>query len=54
LGESNIDNDLAALASQPVRMQYDDTVSLQSIHQNEIAYITAGTIQPLESSPNGT
>jgi hypothetical protein len=54
LGESNVDNDLAALASQPVRMQYDDTVSLQSIHQNEIAYITAGTIQPLESSPNGT
>ncbi|MGB4811792.1 MAG: hypothetical protein WBP13_04840 [Methylophilaceae bacterium] len=54
LGESNVDADLAALASQPVRMLYDDTVSLQSIQQNEIAYITAGTIQPLESPKDGT
>lgn len=54
LGETNVDADLAALASQPVRMQYDDTDHLQSINQNEVASITAGRLQPLESLNNGT
>jgi hypothetical protein len=52
LGESNVDADLAALAGQPVHMQYDEIETLQPIHQNEVASMTAGSLQPLESSPD--
>jgi hypothetical protein len=48
LGETNVDPDLAVLAEQPVMMQYIDDEALQTINQNEIALISAGTIQPLE------
>jgi len=48
LGETNVDADLAVLAEQPVMMQYIDDEALQTINQNEIALISAGTIQPLE------
>jgi hypothetical protein len=49
LGEQNMDADLAALAEQPVTMQHDDTLALQVIGQNEIALMTAGTINPINN-----
>lgn len=58
LGEQNVDADLAALAEQPVLVLHDDTAALQAIHQNEIAFISAGTISPINPSvrnkPDGT
>ncbi|MEI8362623.1 MAG: hypothetical protein WCG35_05315 [Betaproteobacteria bacterium] len=49
LGETNVDVDLAALAGQPVVVALTDTATLQAVNQNEIAYISTGIIQPLES-----
>lgn len=58
LGEQNVDADLAALAEQPVLVLHDDTAALQAIHQNEIAFMSAGTISPINPSvrnkPDGT
>lgn len=58
LGEQNVDADLAALAEQPVLVLHDDTAALQTIHQNEIAFMSAGTISPINPSvrnkPDGT
>lgn len=54
LGETNVDADLAALAEQPVIMQYIDGEALETVNQNEIASISAGTIQPLQSKQDGT
>lgn len=48
LGETNVDADLAVLAEQPVMMQYIDDEALQTINQNEIALISAGSFQPIE------
>jgi hypothetical protein len=57
LGDQNMDADLAALAGQPVTMQHEDTAVLQVIGQNEIALMTAGTINPINnpvrSKPDG-
>ncbi|MDZ4140638.1 MAG: hypothetical protein U1C48_01400 [Methylotenera sp.] len=57
LGDQNMDADLAALAGQPVTMQHEDTAVLQEIGQNEIAQMTAGTINPINnparSKPDG-
>lgn len=49
LGEQNVDADLAVLAEQAVVVLHDDTAALQVINQNEIALMTAGTINPIRS-----
>lgn len=54
LGESNVDADLAALAGQPVRMEYAADDALQAVHQNEVAQMSAGSLVPLESPHHGT
>lgn len=50
LGEQHVDADLAALAEQPVAMQHDEAAALQVVNQNEIALISAGTINPINNS----
>jgi len=41
-----------------VLVLHDDTAALQAIHQNEIAFMSAGTISPINPSvrnkPDGT
>ena len=54
LGEQNVDADLAELAEQAVVMLHDETTDLQAVGQNEIALITAGTINAIRSKLNGT
>lgn len=50
LGEKNVDVDLATLAEQPVTIHHDDEAALQVINQNEIALMSAGTINPINNS----
>lgn len=50
LGEQHVDADLAALAEQPVAMQHDEAAALQVVNQNEIALMSAGTINPINNS----